>query len=509
MITPLSPLTLASIILAVLIAIGPTTARADGLKLDPALTDSGSLPPKNLYPAWWGDPPLKPTGVPCPNPGSCVKCHPQNSEMDQHHAFSCEICHKGNIQAPKKDEAHDGLLADPGALDNVGQTCGRCHPRETYNVQNSPMALAPKVINHTRYAFGAQETANPVFGVKTLSGLREIPTPKLELISKLEARNTPPGSGNTAAPTKVATGNLGDDLLRRSCLRCHLNTKGSQRPGEQRGQGCSACHTPYSNADSLKPAMHAIVKNPGITPCLKCHNSNHVGCDYVGLFEKDFNRGFRSPVMKGRQAPTIYGSEQHFLQADIHYRSGMICTDCHTIGQIHGTGHPINASKTPETSCENCHVNLDHPQIIKDLNGDVALKRRPDIKIPILRSDVIPHRIKQHRKLLACSACHAVWSFQDYGYHLMLDERAEYWMWSINAASNDPQTQAILHKFVGDYAELIPPRGPFKPPMDEKDWTPPKTRDWLNGQTRLGAWFKGFTMRRWADPPLGVDSSGK
>lgn len=497
------------IILLAAILCASSISKADGLKLNPSLNGIGSSAPKTLYPDWWGESPAEFTRIPCPDSGSCVKCHPQNSGMDERHAFSCEICHKGNIRAFEKDRAHDGLIGDPGDLDHVGQTCGKCHPREAYNVQHSPMALAPKLINHTRYAFGSQDTAGPLFGVRGLSGLRQIPLPKLEFPSSDVAEKTSSTVPNVSTTTKAVLGNLGDDLLRRSCLRCHLNTKGSQRPGEQRGKGCSACHIPYSNADSKRPYSHVIVKNLGVTPCLKCHNSNHVGCDYVGLFEKDFNRGFRSPIINGRQAPTIYGSEQHFLRADIHFRAGMICADCHTLGQIHGTGHAINSDKIPEISCESCHVNLDHPLILKDSDGKMVLKRRPDIKVPALRIDITPHRIEQHRKLLTCSACHAAWSFQDYGYHLMLDERAEYWMWSINAASNDPQTQEILHKFVGDYAELVPPRGVFKPPMDEKDWEPPKTKDWLNGQTRLGAWFKGFTMRRWSDPPLGLATSGK
>ena len=438
-----------------------------------------------------------------------MKCHPDNTEMEQHHAFPCTTCHNGNAQVADKDLAHEGLIPDPGNLDHVEQTCGECHPEHAHNVKISRMALAPKLVNHTRFSFGAQDTADAAFGVRGLSGLKEIPIPKLDYLISGDLAEAPKQDKHSATAMKHVFRNLGDDLLRRSCLRCHLYTKGSTRFGEHRGKGCSACHVPYSNSDSKKPYAHVISKSLGVTPCLKCHNSNHIGCDYVGLFEKDFNRGFRSPIVAGAQAPTIYGSEQHSLVSDTHFRAGMICSDCHTSAQIHGTGPANNSEATPSLCCESCHVNFSHPLIFKNTNGEAVLKRRPDIKVPALRLDIIPHGVDQHRKLLTCVACHAAWSFQDYGFHLMLDERAEYWMWSINAAQNDPQIQDLLRKFVGDYAELIPPRDGIKPPLPEKDWTPPRTSDWLNGQSRAGAWFRGFTIRRWSDPPLGLNASGK
>lgn len=496
-----------TLIIASLLGCGPVMATE--FQLSPPLTGVNCAPPNQSYPDWWGESPETLIKSRCDGAGSCVKCHPNNAEMDQLHALPCSTCHKGNAQVADKDLAHEGLIPDPGDLDHVDQTCGKCHPEHAHNVKISRMALVPKLINHTRYAFGAQDTAEPAFGVRGLSGLKEIPPPKLENLFPGDPAKTPTQDIHPATDMKPVFGGLGDDLLRRSCLRCHLYTKGSARAGEHRGKGCSACHVPYSNSDTKKPYAHVISKSLGVTPCLKCHNSNHIGCDYVGLFEKDFNRGFRSPIVSGAQAPTIYGSEQHRLRSDAHFKAGMICSDCHTSEQIHGTGLVYNSDITPSPSCESCHVNFSHPLIFKNANGEAVLKRRPDIKVPALRLDIIPHRIDQHRKSLTCVACHAAWSFQDYGFHLMLDERAEYWMWSINSAQNDPQIQELLRKFVGDYAELVPPRDGIKPPMHEKDWTPPKTRDWLTGQSRSGAWFRGFTIRRWSSPPLGLNASGK
>jgi hypothetical protein len=129
--------------------------------------------------------------------------------MDQLHALPCSTCHKGNAQVADKDLAHEGLIPDPGDLDHVDQTCGKCHPEHAHNVKISRMALVPKLINHTRYAFGAQDTAEPVFGVRGLSGLKEIPVPKLENLFPGDPAKTPTQDIHPATDMKPVFGDLG------------------------------------------------------------------------------------------------------------------------------------------------------------------------------------------------------------------------------------------------------------------------------------------------------------
>jgi hypothetical protein len=438
-----------------------------------------------LFPTWWGRPPQAEPVIDCKEPGKCVACHEENAKMDASHAIACVRCHKGDPSSEDRETAHRGLIADPGDLKTVETTCGACHREEARRVQRSAMALAPRMINQTRFAFGAQESPNPIHGTVDVDGMKQVPYP----------------SGSS---------DLADDLLRRSCLRCHLNTRGSARWGERRGMGCSACHVPYPNTDGKKSDRHRLVKSVGMTACLKCHNSNHVGADYVGLFEKDFNRGFASPFVEGHLPQRIYGAEQHRLSADVHFKAGMDCMDCHTLDEVHGTGEisrsPLNGVKI---SCEGCHVNGDHPAVLKSDNGEMTLLKGAGRKIPRWNPDKIPHQVADHRDKLRCSACHAAWSFQDYGFHLMLEERADYWKWAPNAAQNDPQIQELLLKNVGTYVELVPPASGSVPPQPYEEWTPPAMKDWLTGEIRPGAWFRGFTARRWAFPPLGLDSRGR
>jgi hypothetical protein len=437
------------------------------------------------YTDWWLRPPPDAKLVQCKEPGKCVKCHDETSTMDPSHAIRCIECHGGDPGSDDEKGAHKGLIIDPGNLETADRTCGKCHPDIVRRVRRTPMALALRMINHTRFAFGGQAKPLPMYATANVESLKQLPLPSI-------------------------SGNIGDDLLRRSCLRCHLHTKGSARWGEHRGLGCSACHIAYPNSSNGKPRSHSIMRNVGMTSCLKCHNSNHVGADYVGLFEKDFNRTFQSPIVKGRQPPRIYGSEQHRLVSDVHFRAGMECMDCHVLDVVHGSGNiPKTSENNVRIACESCHVHGDHPQILKDDDGKMLLMRGEGRTVPPWRPDTVAHSVDVHRKKVRCSACHAAWSFQDYGLHLMLDETTDYWKWSTGAGQNDPQIQELMRFYVGTYVDLIPPSTGVLPYKPSDKWKPPVTKDWLSGEVRSGAWFRGYTARRWANPPLGLDSKGK
>lgn len=465
-----------------------------------------------IFPEWWGEPPSSGQLAECRDSSKCATCHRENARMDVKHAIACVNCHGGNGDSEDKRAAHEGLISDPGALSTIDNTCGKCHPDIALKVKNSAMALCPRIINQTLFAFGAKSSSQPPYGTVGTVGAIELPDPSayFEKIAETGQPSTP-SNGVPGGDLPELCINLGADLLRRSCLRCHLNGAGSKRTGESKGSGCSACHVAYSNRSQGKPAFHAIVRNVGVTACLKCHNSNHVGSDFVGLYEKDHNRGFKSPVVSGHQAPTIYGSEQHRLVSDSHFKASMICSDCHTLNEIHGSGNPLSGTKkNVRISCRGCHVSGDHPSVKKDEAGNSILMTRKKARaIPAWKSESVSHAVNAHREHLTCSSCHSAWSYQDYGLNLMLDERNEYWKWSINSSQNDPQVQALLKKYVGSFADLIPPQGGKRPSLPEEEWQTPRSFDWLSNVSRIGIWYRGWTLRRWSNPPLGLDSHGK
>jgi hypothetical protein len=67
----------------------------------------------------------------------------------------------------------------------------------------------------------------------------------------------------------------------------------------------------------------------------------------------------------------------------------------------------------------------------------------------------------------------------------------------------------LLSRNVGTFAELVPPAGGSVPEKPETEWELPTTTDWLTGERRAGAWFRGYTDRSWSRPPLGLDHRGK
>jgi len=91
----------------------------------------------------------------------------------------------------------------------------------------------------------------------------------------------------------------------------------------------------------------------------------------------------------------------------------------------------------------------------------------------------------------------------------MLEERPDYWKWAATAKQNDPQIQDLLQAYIGTEADFLPPvEGPIQS-RPQGTWKSPTMRDWLSGEVRKGAWFRGHTMRRWERPPLGKNSDGR
>ena len=141
------------------------------------LPETGTDTSEALYPTWWGGPPHVPDRVPCKDAGNCVTCHETNAAMDPKHAFACIQCHGGDSKAENKDAAHVGLIKDPGDLKTVDKTCGACHPEEARRVKHSAMALAPRMINHTRFAFGGQNSPDPTHATMDVDGTETGPPP--------------------------------------------------------------------------------------------------------------------------------------------------------------------------------------------------------------------------------------------------------------------------------------------------------------------------------------------
>ena len=425
----------------------------------------------------------------------CLSCHQGIEPIDKNHAFDCATCH---VRPEDREDAHlrkghPKVVRNPSDPATVELFCLPCHKKEIERVGNSLHGSMAGIINQTRYLWGAQDRAAPaVYG---LSGPFK-PLPKQDL-------SVPPDS-----PARLV-----DDFLRRRCLRCHLHAEGARGPGLYRASGCAACHVPYDDDGKYKgddkamagsgngyPVRHTFVRKIPDSQCLHCHNHNHVGADYHGLFEHDFSSTYRSPMVNGQPASEIYGLHNHHLTTDIHSEKGLWCIDCHSSRDVMGDGNACSYEmEAAKITCSDCHGGWKNSGPLPSIG---AIRRRGkarafvsatgmDHDLPFFSPDVFPHGIKAHEQV-RCSACHAQWSFQDYGMSVIREDILWTYKWDGLAAQGDPDLQRILEKSLAD-----------------PETSYPTSRDRITGKATPGIWSIGWRFRRWEWMPLGVDDMGK
>ncbi len=394
------------------------------------------------------------------------------------------------------------------------------------------MATASGIINQTRFLWGAQQDAGPRYAAAAIEGLQLLPTGE-------------------------DSGALVDDLLRRRCLRCHLGASGTIRSegpkdGTIGGAACGACHILYGSekigADQKLPGDEDKAKPYCLTTavptfqCLHCHRGNRVGADYAGLFERDHSISYNFEAKDPEIVPHLYSHSYHFLLPDLHYERGIHCIDCHPVEEVMGDG-TIHSQSQDQVGirCTDCHglpgkpprtrrvttadkraLRAAHANPHYDLQpgqkvlvtskdhlltntleekGKFLLVSKVDGKkheIPILAREgpetgPLDHRIPGHLKNLECATCHAAWTFQDLGLHLVRLDSANYdpWLWLTRQA--DPQVQHVLEE------ELVKP-------LEQRNL--PSSFDYLTGRSSPGLWLAGYSMRRWEGIILGINYRG-
>ena len=427
--------------------------------------------------------------------GDCLGCHKGIETISMNHDFDCAACHmRPEDRQREAVTSHQQILRNPSAPEYMEIFCVQCHKNEVRQVQNSLHSTMAGIINETRYLWGAQERAAPaVYG---LSGpLEPLPEPEASVYPETPAM-------------------LVDDFLRRRCLRCHIHAKAPAGTGLYRGTGCAACHVFYNNDGRYRgrdpaidpsekgyPVRHTFTKRIPNEQCLHCHNHNHVGADYEGLFEHDFSTAYRSPMVNGRLKPMVYGLDHHHLSKDIHAEKGLWCIDCHTRKDVMGDGHVYSYEmEVPKRTCSDCHGGFGRKtpdmmnKAIREVSGKFHFISKNQGKVHRLRQfsgNSTGHRIEAHAKV-RCSACHAQWSYQDYGLSVMREDRINDYKWRNLHVQGDPSLQERLK----GYAE-------------SPETAYPVSVDRLSGREKVGIWSLGWRFRRWEPMPLGVDHTGR
>ncbi len=391
-----------------------------------------------------------PSPVTARQPG-CINCH-TDIVLDQSHTLPCTQCHRGNNLAADKLSAHQDFIAAPAAPENMAETCGTCHPQQVQNCTDSVHFTLKNEVNLTRKHFGA-ETA--------LQSLTQIP--------------------NINEDSELA---LVDDMLRRRCLRCHVYSSGDDYPYISRGKGCAACHLQFTGG-SLQG--HTFLQAPGDWQCISCHYANHVGADYYGQYEHDFNWEYRTPYVTTEPFLRPYGVELHDLVPDIHQQKGLICIDCHS-----GTSLKTGAERL---SCSSCHQW--QPGDAKPPLANLEVRENTLVLTDKSGSEhtVSPMQHPAHEKYgkeVACQVCHGQWAFNDSSTHLLRSESDDY----------DPMERLTVQS--SSWVEHVLEHNLYS----DEDEIDPVMADGISGQVRPGIWYKGYTQRRWEDMIIRRDIDG-
>ena len=387
----------------------------------------------------------------------CNTCHQgieDISDIPSMKTLACTFCHGGDPDATTVDEAHVGVVRNPGDMRVVNKTCGVCHSDIVEKMVKSLHSTMAGKISGARYSAGAQDTKLAIYGVvwvKDTDGnvpedqgaLHELkPLPYFDPSKPWSQENHPV-----------------DAYLRDQCLRCHIWVRGKEVYADYRSSGCSACHVIYDDDGLYKGndptipkdepghmKLHKITTKIPAYQCVHCHNrGGRTGVSYIGIMEAD-PYGYPWGTKPGEKAPKMHGKWYNHLLPDVHYEKGMHCVDCHVEPEIHGDGN-IYSKKWQATAieCETCHGTPDQyanfttrygklPNIVEEngkfyLISKVTGKKHP---VPQLKDLAENHQlspmgytamvaVKEHIQKLECYACHDKWAPQCYGCHVQAD----------------------------------------------------------------------------------------
>ena len=490
----------------------------------------------------------------------CLNCHRGIEEISQNHRFSCTKCHSGNPRGKTTALAHKGLVSNPSDLNHAPKYCGKCHAEQIKKVKNSLMTTARGVIEITREAWGEPPLKQPRKKKKkgrkrnknqpwtyTSQG-----KPVDDFLQKKCLRCHVQSPSPHRAGDYRATGCA-------SCHMIYTN-EGTSLTRDRAIQGAQKKDPKYLRnrfnqdvaSNSLNnrrgyPLLHKFTVAIPSVQCEHCHNYNGVGNEFEGLFGKPARPKTAQANVEQDQS-VLYGRSHEFLLPDIHREKGMHCIDCHGPNEI-----KADAFKNPtqhdavKVRCETCHgtnsrapsgielkaedsraeelikKNQLNPNLMKKIKmGDTVMADRqgrlqPHIllvdgkwilyskvtgkehKIPLLkfmRRRPYAHQILGHMKHTECSACHARWSANEWGMHVIREDKINPRQWK-DWSLSDPTLQQQLWGSQSNRSLTQPRTGML-------NWNSAVTTpNGLKGSWTKGVWSYVFSETDWSSLILG------
>jgi len=418
-----------------------------------------------------------------PDPG-CISCHEGIEVMHPWDPLSCTDCHGGDGRARDKEKAHVhparpapndertvGLNYDleyrrfvnPTDLRVAGETCGRCHAYEVANLKKSLHGTTAGHLSDGLYENGVVRSRTKrysIFAVRDDDGIvpehgyRSLPAIPSPYISR-----------------KEDIGQHFADLPRKSCMHCHLYSRGLGvrgrlgQDGWYRGEGCASCHVLYAHdgltqtddptIDRLEPGhprKHVMTSKITTETCTRCHALDaNIGMSFRGLAQLPPGvpggpdvPGTTDKLSKGR----FFLDDKRICPPDVHHERGMHCIDCHTSTDVMGDGNVYGFMEhAVGITCSTCHGTFTEKATFRNERGETLrhvkwtggkalLTSRVTGKVHVVKQvvDVLDPRHADYNAKAAkamdpvihgrmtCYACHSGWSVNFFGFHFDRNE---------------------------------------------------------------------------------------
>ncbi len=487
----------------------------------------------------------------------CVECHQGIEEISPNHRFKCTQCHEGNSRRRSLPAAHRKLVANPSDLKHAGKYCGKCHADHIRKISAAPMTTGKKLIRQTRYAWGAGlpdadhyslysegvgATLPAAGSGHKVDELLRVKCSRCHIQSEAPRR---PGDyrATGCAACHMVYANDGLSLSRDLVVRARQKKSARENPNRfSRNFAANSLKNPRGY-----PLLHKFTVAIPSVQCRHCHNANGVGNEFAGLLGKPARPKSAFKKLDGDQ-PVLYGRDHDFLLPDIHREKGMHCIDCHDADEM--KPDPAALELSVSIKCEDCHGTHDQapqefmlvesdpafPALKKKLSlnpnlvgkikaGDLVL-RAPSGKrlnhvvkrnnrwtlyskvtgkahvVPTLAEIEPPpaHQIEKHMQTVECHACHARWSANEWGLHLIREEEPDFENWK-DWSFSDP----VLQQALKDAAQ-----NPESRPASMLDWLTVRSgKNGLEGARVPGIWWDVFSETDWDAMPLGKNRRDK
>ena len=142
------------------------------------------------------------------------------------------------LRSGELDEVDPAYLRfiNPGDYRVVDQTCGPCHEAQSALAKTSSMAHGAGELAAARYRAGKQPTPVPVYASSDMTAEGDNSVCSANFLTHFDPQPIAVGTVNPATAANAA--NAVEQMLAKTCVRCHLNDFGDNRfAGDYRSSG--------------------------------------------------------------------------------------------------------------------------------------------------------------------------------------------------------------------------------------------------------------------------------